>query len=174
MDGPAKGGPSRYFAALPDSRAADVRHRLPDLLVMALGAVICGADGWDDFEDFARAKADWFTTFLDLRHGVPSADTFRRMFSRLDPEAFERCFMNWMAAVVELAEGKLLAIDGKSIRRSFEHAWDKIGMDHLVSAFVEHHGQSFAQIKTDGKGEEPAAMRWARASSSSRRAASSR
>lgn len=83
MDGPADGGPLRYFADLPDPRASNVRHRLPDLLVMALCAVLCGADGWDDLEDFARAKADWFATFLDLRHGVPSADTFRRVFSRL-------------------------------------------------------------------------------------------
>lgn len=158
MDGPADGGPLRYFADLPDPRAANVRHRLADLLVMGLCATLCGADGWDDFEEFVRAKADWFTTFLDLPHGVPSADTFRRVFSRLDPEAFERCFMNWMAAVAELAEGKLLAIDGKSIRRSFEHAWDKVGMAHLVSAFVEHNGQSFAQINTDGKGGELAAI----------------
>ena len=158
MEGPADGGVLRYFAELPDPRAANVRHRLPDLMVMALCAVICGADGWDDFEDFVRAKAQWFATFLNLTHGVPSADTFRRVFSRLDPEAFERCFMNWMAAVADLSGGKLLAIDGKSIRRSFEHAWDKIGMAHMVSAFVEHNGQVLAQFKTDGKGAELAAI----------------
>lgn len=66
--------------------------------------------------------------------------------------------MNWMAAVVELAEGKLLAIDGKRIRRSFEHAWDKIGMAHMVTAFAEHNGQTFAQLKTDGQGGELAAI----------------
>ena len=158
MDGPANGGPLRYFAELPDPRAANVRHRLPDLLVMALCAVICDAEGWDDFADFVRVKAKWFTTFLDLRHGVPSADTFRRVFSRLDPDAFERSFMNWMQAVVELSAGQLVAIDGKSIRRSFEHAWDKVGMAHLVSAFVAHNGQVFAQLKTDGKGQELAAI----------------
>ena len=158
MDGPANSGPLRYFAELPDPRAANVRNRLPDLLVMALCAVICDAEGWDDLADFVRVKAKWFTTFLDLQHGVPSADTFRRVFSRLDPDAFERSFMNWMQAVVELSAGQLVAIDGKSIRRSFEHAWDKVGMAHMVSAFVAHNGQVFAQLKADGKGQELAAI----------------
>lgn len=159
MDGPANSGPMRYFADLPDPRAANVRHRLIDLLTMALCATLCGADGWDDYADFVEAKAEWFVGFLDLKHGTPSADTFRRVFSRLNPEAFERCFVNWMAAVVDLSQGKLLAIDGKSIRRSFEHAWDKIGMAHLVSAFVEHNGQTFAQLKTQGKGGELAGIK---------------
>ena len=91
-------------------------------------AVICDADGWEDFEDFADAKLEWFKTFMDLRHGVPSADTFRRVLSTLDPDAFERCFINWMQSVVTLSGGKLVAIDGKSLRRSFERGWDKSGM----------------------------------------------
>jgi len=131
MDGPADVIPLQYFSDLPDPRAANVRHRLIDLLVMALCATICGADGWDDFEDFADAKADWFSTFLDLQHGIPSADTFRRVISRLDPVEFERCFLQWMQSVVELSQGKLVAIDGKSIRRSFERGCDKIGMAHI-------------------------------------------
>ena len=158
MDDPANSGPLRYFADLPDPRAANIRHRLMDLLVMALCATICGADGWDDFADFVRVKAKWFARFLDLRHGVPSADTFRRVFSRLDPQAFERCFLRWTTAVAELSEGQLLAIDGKSLRRSFEHAWDKSGMTHMVSVFVEHNGQVFAQHKTEGKGGELAGI----------------
>jgi len=139
---------------MPDPRAANVRHRLIDILVIALCAMICGADGWDDIEDFAKAKADWFVTFLDLRHGVPCADTFRRVISRLNPDAFERCFMAWMAAVVEQSQGRLLAIDGKSLRRSFERGWDKSGMAHLVSVFAMHNGQTLAQLKTDAKGHE--------------------
>jgi len=158
MDDPVSSGPLRYFADLPDPRAANIRHRLRDLLVMALCATICGADGWDDFADFVRVKAKWFASLLDLRHGVPSADTFRRVFSRLDPQAFERSFLRWTSAVAELSEGRLLAIDGKSLRRSFEHAWDKVGMTHMVSAFVEHNGQVFAQYKTEGKGGELAGI----------------
>lgn len=159
MEDPASTGPMRYFAELPDPRAANVRHRLPDLLVMALCATLCGADGWDDYADFVRVKAKWFKTFLEMRHGAPSADTFRRVFTRLDPEAFERCFLRWTSAVAELSQGQLLAIDGKSIRRSFEHAWDKIGMTHMVSAFVEHNGQVLTQCKTHGKGGELEAIR---------------
>ena len=159
MDDLASSCPLRFFSLVPDPRAANVRHRLIDILVMALAAVICDADGWDDIEDFAKAKADWFTTFMDLRHGVPSADTFRRVISRLDPQAFERCFTQWMAAVVEQSQGRLVAIDGKSLRRSFERSWDKIGMAHMVSAFASHNGQVLAQLKTDGKGGELAAIR---------------
>jgi predicted transposase YbfD/YdcC len=116
--------------------------------------MICDADGWQDIEDFAKAKARWFATFMDLSHGVPSADTFRRVLSRLDPHAFEDCFMNWMRAVVDQSQGRLLAIDGKSIRRSFEQGWDKSGMAHLVSVFAARNGQSLGQIKTPGKGHE--------------------
>lgn len=153
MDDPAKTIPVRFFADLPDPRAANVRHRLPDILLITLCAVICDADGWEDFEQFATAKAEWFVTFLNLKHGVPSADTFRRVFSRLDPDAFERCFTQWMKTVVNLSGGKLLAIDGKSIRHSFERAWDKSGMTHMLSAFVEHNAQVFSQIKAEGKNE---------------------
>lgn len=154
MDDPAPTYPVHFFNLLPDPRAANVRHRLIDILVIALCAMICDADGWDDLEDFAKAKAKWFATFMDLSHGVPSADTFRRVISRLDPEAFERCFLNWMNAVVEQSQGRLLAVDGKSLRRSFERGWDKSGMAHMVSAFASHNGQVLGQLKTGGKGQE--------------------
>jgi predicted transposase YbfD/YdcC len=158
MEGFATAGPLRFFLDLPDPRAANVRHRLIDIIVISICAVICDADGWKDFEDFADAKLEWFETFMDLRHGVPSADTFRRVLSMLDPDALERCFMNWMQSVVTLSAGKLLAIDGKSLRRSFEHGWDKSGMTHLVSCFVQDNGQVFTQIKTEGKGTELAGI----------------
>lgn len=154
MDDAARTCPMHFFQLVPDPRAANARHRLVDLLVIALCAMICDADGWDDIEDLAKAKADWFATFLDLRHGVPSADTFRRVISRLDPDAFERCFMAWMNAVVEQSQGRLFAIDGKSIRRSFEQSWDKAGMAHMVSVFAARNGQALGQLKTDGKGQE--------------------
>lgn len=158
MDGLATAGPLRFFRDLPDPRARNVRHRLIDIIVIALCAVICDADGWDDFEDFAESKADWFETFLDLRHGVPSADTFRRVFSSLDPDAFEAAFTAWMHSVVQLSAGKLVAIDGKSIRRSFERSWDKAGMAHMVSLFASANGQVLTQYKTEGKGGEFAGL----------------
>lgn len=158
MDGSAITGPLRFFRDLPDPRAANVSHRLIDIIVISICAVICDADGWEDFAGFAESKLQWFKTFMDLRHGVPSADTFRRVLSALDPDAFERCFMNWMQSVVTLGGGKLVAIDGKSLRRSFERGWDKSGMAHLVSLFVQDNGQVFTQIKTEGKGTELAGI----------------
>jgi predicted transposase YbfD/YdcC len=95
---------------------------------------------------------------MDLKHGVPSADTFRRVISSLDPAELETCFMRWMQTVVQLSAGKLVAIDGKSIRRSFDHAWDKSRMAHMVSLFVAENGQVFSQIKAEGKGGEMEAI----------------
>src|ERR1044072_1768730 len=136
MDGQATAGVLRYFRELPDPRAHNVIHKLHDIIVLAVCAVICGADGWVEVETFAQSKLAWFRTFLDLPGGIPSHDTFGRVFARLDPDAFERCFLNWAAAVAGLAGGRLLAIDGQAIRRSFERGWDRSGMTHLVSAFV--------------------------------------
>jgi predicted transposase YbfD/YdcC len=154
MDGLVTSGPLRFFLDLPDPRARNIRYRLIDLFVITICAVICDCDSWDEVEDFAESKKQWFGTFLDLEHGVPCEDTFARVFSRLDPEAFERCFADWMSGVVELAGGKLVAIDGKSIRRSFAHGWDKSGMAHMVSLFAQENGQVFRQFKTEGKGHE--------------------
>ena len=147
------GGLLRFFGDLPDPRAANVVHKLTDLFAIAICAVICGAEGWVDVELFARSKQAWLSTFLDLRHGIPSHDTFGRLFARIDPDAFERCFMNWMSSL-KSSGTKLVAIDGKSIRRSFEHAWDKSGMVHLVSAFVEQNRMVFGQIAVRDKSNE--------------------
>ena len=136
MEATATGGFLRFFGDLPDPRTGNVIHKLHDLLVIAILAVVCGADSWAQVELFGRSKRKWLGTFLELPGGIPSHDTFGRVFSLLDPDAFERCFLAWMSALVEAAGGRLLAVDGKSIRNSFEHAWDKSGMAHLVSAFV--------------------------------------
>lgn len=154
MDGLVSSGPLRFFLQLTDPRAANVRYRLIDLIVIAICAIICDCDSWDEVEDFAHSKKKWFSSILELDHGIPSHDTFERVFARLDPDEFERCFVNWMNSVVELTQGQLLAIDGKSIRRSFEKGWDKSGMAHLVSLFATENGQVLRQLKTEGKGSE--------------------
>ena len=137
MDATANGGVLRFFSDLPDPRTGHhVIHKLHDLIVVAVLAVVCGADGWAQVALWGRCKHRWLATFLDLPGGIPSHDTFGRVFALLDPDAFERCFLAWTASVVELSGGRLVSIDGKSIRRSFEHGWDKSGMAHLVSAFV--------------------------------------
>lgn len=155
MDGRATGGTLRFFRDMPDPRAANVVHKLHDILVIAICAVICGADGWAEVEVFGNSKLTWFRTFLDLPGGVPSHDTFGRVFARLDPDAFERRFVNWVAALAGPAGGgTLVAIDGKAIRRSFAHAWDASGMAHLVSAFVDANRMVFAQVAVADKSNE--------------------
>jgi predicted transposase YbfD/YdcC len=148
----------RYFRDLPDPRARNVVHRLNDIVTLAVCAVICGADGWAEVELFARSKLAWFKTFLDLPGGVPSHDTFGRVFAALDPDAFERCFVAWASALVEASGGRLIAIDGKAIRRSFERAWDRSGMAHLVSAFVRGNQMVFGQVAVGDKSNEITAI----------------
>ena len=159
MDAQATGGFLRFFRDLPDPRAANVVHRLSDIVLIAVCAVICGAQGWVEVETFGQAKLPWLRTFLDLPHGIPSHDTFGRVFAALDPDAFEGCFMKWMSWLRGQGGGRLIAIDGKSIRRSFAHAWDASGMAHLVSAFATENRLVLAQLAADGKGQELQAMR---------------
>lgn len=136
-----------HFGDLPDPRRAQGRrHRLSDMLVIAVTAVICAADSWADVHDFGKAKLKWFETFLDLPHGIPSQDTFERVFARLEPGAFERCFVAWTRALSVHSAGQLVALDGKRIRRSFEHAWSQSTATHLVSAFVSANATVFAQV----------------------------
>jgi len=111
MDAQATARIPRAFEQMPDPRAANRHHRLIDILTIALFAVIRGADGWAAVAQYGRAKLAWLKTFLDLPHGIPSHDTLGDVFSRLDPEAFERCFQEWMALMVQLSGPKLVAID---------------------------------------------------------------
>jgi predicted transposase YbfD/YdcC len=148
-----------HFADLPDPRRAQgKRHRLSDMIVIAVTAVICCADGWSDVADFGRAKLKWFGTFLDLPHGIPCQDTFERVFARLDPDAFERCFTSWTEALAGSSRGKLVAIDGKRLRRSFAHAWDHSTATHLVSAFAHENATVLGQLAVDCKANEVVAI----------------
>lgn len=160
MDVTVASGFAHYFSDLPDPRGLNRIHKLHDLIVIAVMAVICGADGWVQVALFGRSKLKWFSTFLELPGGMPSHDTFGRVFSRLAPDAFERCFLAWMSTLVELSGGRLVAIDGKSIRRSFEHSWDKSGMTHLVSAMVSQGGNRvvFGQVAVEDKSNEITAI----------------
>ncbi len=148
-----------HFADLPDPRRAQgKRHRLSDMIVIAVTAVICCADGWSDVADFGRAKLKWFGTFLDLPHGIPCQDTFERVVARLDPDAFERCFTSWTEALAGSSRGKLVAIDGKRLRRSFAHAWDHSTATHLVSAFAHENATVLGQLAVDCKANEVVAI----------------
>lgn len=146
---------SEHFADLPDPRRAQGRrHNLADMIVIAVTAVICAADSWSDVHEFGRAKQKWFKTFLDLPYDIPSQDTFERVFARLNPDAFDRCFMAWTQALSVSTGGQLVAIDGKRIRRSFAHAWSHTTATHLISAFVTGNATVFAQLAVDVKENE--------------------
>ncbi len=158
MDAQATARIPRAFEAMPDPRHHNVRHKLIDIMTIALFAVICGAENWVAVAWYGHQREGWLKSFLDLPYGIPSHDTFADVFARLDPNAFEACFQAWMASLVELSGGKLVAIDGKSIRRAFEESADASSMPHMVSAFVAANGMVFAQHKTDGKGQELSAI----------------
>ena len=157
MDVQATEGLLRFFRTIPDPRAANTWHRLDDLLAIAILAVLCGADGWAAVESWGLVNQEWLATFLELPHGIPSHDTFDRVFARLDPLAFERCFTNWTAALVKYTKGLFVAVDGKTLRHSFKHAWSKTPV-HLVSAFVSKNQVVLGQVATDCKSNEITAI----------------
>jgi predicted transposase YbfD/YdcC len=159
MDAQAPAVFLRSFAAagLPDPRRHNVRHRFTDILAIAILAVMCRADDWDEVVVYARANRAWLATFLALPNGIPSADTFARLFARLDPAAFERAFVEWTASLAAASDGRLIAIDGKAMRHSFAHGWDK-QMVHLVSAWCERNDVVLGQLAVDEKGNEITAV----------------
>lgn len=146
-----------HFRDLEDPRISPAtRHRLLDIVAIALCAVICGADTWVEVEAFGRAKAAWLRTFLALPHGMPSHDTFGRVFAALDPRQFEAGFRSWVAAVAELTAGEIVAVDGKTLRRSHDGGQGKDALV-LVSAWAEANRLVLGQVAVDaGSNEIPA------------------
>ena len=143
-----------HFAPLPDPRADRGQdHLLVDIITVALCAVICGADGWVAVETFGRAKAAWLRTFLALPGGIPSHDTFGRVFARLDPAEFQRCFLAWVSAVAPETTGQVVALDGKTLRRSHDCSNGKAAL-HLVSAWACGSGLVLGQLAVDDKSNE--------------------
>jgi predicted transposase YbfD/YdcC len=128
-----------------------------DILVIAICAIICGADDWVAIQEFGEAKLDWFQGFLDLPNGIPSHDTFGRVFARLDPEQFHTCFMNWIMAASELTNGQVIAIDGKTLRRSHDKILGK-GAIVMVSAWATANHLVLGQVKVDDKSNEITAV----------------
>ncbi len=143
-----------HFANLTDPRSDHTKHHpLLDLIGLTLCAVIAGADTWTDIARYGRAKIDWLATFLDLPHGIPSHDTLGRVFAALDPAAFRDCFLAWMHAVVGASRGKLVALDGKTLRHSFDTANGKSAL-HLVSAWACDNHLLLGQRAVDDKSNE--------------------
>ena len=158
MDAQAPRGALRFFANMKDPRSNQgKRHRLLDMIVIAITAVICNADGWEDVELFGGCKEKWFRTFLDLPHGIPSHDTFGRVFARLDPHAFEACFREWMAHLGRTSKGRLIAVDGKTLRRSFDTAAGKAAL-HMINAWCVTNQTVLGQVVCDEKANEITTM----------------
>ena len=147
-----------HFRRLPDPRVRRTRrHALVDILVITLCAVICGVDDWVAIARFGRAKRKWFREFLTLRHGIPSHDTFGRVFAAMDPDAFKTAFLAWVQTLAELLPGDVIAIDGKTLRHTFDTAGDRAAI-HMVSAWATAQGLCLGQVKTDTKSNEITAI----------------
>ena len=147
-----------HYSTVVDPRVERTRkHLLTDLLSIAICGFICGVDNWVELEDFGKAKLNWFKTFLRLPHGIPSHDTFGRFFAALDPEEFSRCFIRWVKAISEVTEGEVVAIDGKTLRRSFDNASGKAAI-HMVSAWASKNSLVLGQVKTEEKSNEITAI----------------
>jgi predicted transposase YbfD/YdcC len=146
------------FSVLEDPRdSTKVRHKLLDIVAISIAAVIAGADNWVDVAEFAQSKEDWLCEFLGLENGIPSHDTFRRVFSLLRPEAFEECFRAWVASMRQMLPGEIVAIDGKSSRRSHDRGAG-LGALHLVSAWAADNRLVLAQVATEQKSNEITAI----------------
>jgi predicted transposase YbfD/YdcC len=149
---------SEHFATLTDPRVERSQaHLLLEIVTIALCGVICGADDWVAVETFGREKAAWLGTFLALPGGIPSHDTFGRVFARLNPEEFRRCFLAWVRAVVGDPGEQVVAIDGKTLRRSHDRRAGKEAL-HLVSAWATASGLVVGQVATDTKSNEITAI----------------
>lgn len=143
-----------HFSKLEDPRIERKKlHKLLDIIVIAICGVICGADNWVDIEMFGNTKQEWLGQFLELKNGIPSHDTFGRVFGLLNAEAFEACFYDWVQAVNKVTKGQVIAIDGKEIRHSFDQTLGKKAI-HLVSAWANENRLVLTQRKVDRKTNE--------------------
>jgi predicted transposase YbfD/YdcC len=146
------------FAELEDPREAmNQGHKFIDILVIAICAAICGADDWESVGMFGESKEKWFRSFLELPNGIPWHDTFWRVFRALDPEQFQGCFMNWMAAIQSVTAGEVVAVDGKQLRRSFDTQSGKAAIA-MVSAWASANQLVLGQRQVDEKSNEITAV----------------
>jgi len=147
-----------HFADLPDPRIDRTkRHKLIDIVVIALCGVICGANNWVAIEAYGQAKENWLRQFLELPNGIPSHDTFGDVFARLDADAFRRRFMDWVEAVCATTRGQVIAFDGKYVRGSKDSTLGKNAID-MVSAWATANHLVLGQMKVDDKSNEITAI----------------
>ncbi len=147
-----------HFSVIEDPRIDRRKeHLLSDILVISVCAMLCGAEHFVDFEEFGKAKEDFLRTFLELPHGIPSHDTFRRVFALLDPQQFADCFRRWTEGLREAVGAEVVAIDGKTLRRSHDRGKGRAPI-HMVSAWARENGLVLGQIKVEDKSNEITAI----------------
>jgi predicted transposase YbfD/YdcC len=149
--------PLKYFAGVRDPRVERNReHLLEEILLIAIAAVLSGAESWNDIADYGETKREWLKTFLSLPSGIPSHDTFNRVFAALDPEEMEKGFVAWVSSIARLTAGEVVAIDGKALCGTRETG--KKALVHMVSAWAESNGLVLAQRKVEEKSNEITAI----------------
>jgi len=147
-----------HFSVLPDPRTDRTKkHFLLDILFVAVCTIICGGEGFTDMEEFGEAKQEWLRKYLELPHGIPSHDTFRRVFSILGPHAFGECFTRWSQALHDATNGEVIALDGKTVRHSFDTFSGQPAL-HMVSAWASENGLALGQVRVDEKSNEITAI----------------
>jgi len=147
-----------HFADLEDPRVERTRrHQLIDIITISICAVICGADTWVDIESYGRSKYEWLKKILELPNGIPSHDTIARVFSRLKPEQFQKCFLSWIQSISCFNPGEVIAIDGKTLRHSYDRGGAKKAI-HMVSAWATSQRLVLGQVKVDKKSNEITAI----------------
>lgn len=146
-----------HFAELTDPRRREVTYPLINVVLIAVCAVICGADDFVAIAKFGRTKRDWLARFLDLSSGIPSHDRFNAIFAAIKPAEFEKCLLSWITTLHEISDGQLIAIDGKTLRRSFDAANSKAAI-HMVSAWATANHISLGQVVVDAKSNEITAI----------------
>jgi len=158
MDAQVTGEFLRVFGELEDPRRENRRYLLCDIILLAVAAVMCGNEGWEDIAEWTDGMFEHLEPLMvQPQHGTPSADTFRRVFARLSPEGFERCFVAWTKALRHSSQGQFIALDGKALRGSFADGWKRTPI-HMVSAYASDHRLILGQLKVESKENEIVAI----------------
>ncbi len=149
---------ARHFLNLTDPRqGGKIHHKLIDMITITICAVISGCDDWTEISLYGNEKIEWLSTFLELPNGIPSHDTFSRVFSIISPDELETCFLSWVSDVFEKTDKQVIAIDGKTLRRSHDKGANQKAI-HMVSAWAAENKITLAQVATDQKSNEITAI----------------